>query len=346
MSPAYRLAERAPLQARNTFRVPATADLLVEVRDAAALPELFGNAMLRDGPVLVLGGGSNLLFAADPPGAVLALGGQQIRLLADDGDTAIVRADAGVDWHALVLWTLGRGLAGLENLALIPGTVGAAPIQNIGAYGIEVRERIHVVEAFDRKDRTLRRFDRDACGFAYRDSRFKREPERHVVAAVEFVLSRTPAPRLDYAGVGAELAAMGIARPTASQVAEAVCRIRRRKLPDPAVTGNAGSFFKNPIMPLGQAESLQRAHPALPAFPGGDDASRKLSAAWLIDACGWKGHREGDAGVSDRHALVLVNHGGAGGAQLLDLARRIAASVQERFGVALEPEPRIVGATW
>lgn len=351
MNPAYRLAERAPLQARNTFRVAATAEMLVEVRDAAALPELFGNAMLRDGPVLVLGGGSNLLFAGDPPGAVLALGGQEIRIIEDDGDTAIVRADAGVDWHAFVLWALGHGLSGLENLALIPGTVGAAPIQNIGAYGVEVRERIHVVETFDRRDNTLRRIDRDACGFAYRDSRFKREPERSIVVAVEFALARASAPRLDYAGIGEELAAMGLTttgadRPKASQVAEAVCRIRRRKLPDPAAIGNAGSFFKNPIVPLTQAHSLLRAHPDLPAFPGGGEANRKLSAAWLIEACGWRGHREGDAGVSDRHALVLVNHGTAAGPQLLDLARRIAASVQARFGVTLEPEPRIVGAVW
>ena len=347
----YRLVENARLDARNTFGVPTRAPLLVEVSDAAALPELFGYAMLRDGPVLVLGGGSNLLFAGDPQGAVLALGAQRIRIVEDDGDVAIVRADAGVEWHVLVLWTLGHGLAGLENLALIPGTVGAAPIQNIGAYGIEVREHIHAVEAFERATGTLRRLSAEACAFAYRDSLFKREPERFVVTAVEFALSRTPALRLDYAGLGDELAAMGIDATTAdtvrpSQVAEAVCRIRRRKLPDPAVLGNAGSFFKNPVVPVAQADALKAAHPALPMFRGNDDATRKLSAAWLIDACGWKGHRDGDAGVAATHALVLVNHGHATGAQLLDLARRIAASVQNRFDVALEPEPRIVGAQW
>ena len=349
--PAYRLTEHARLDARNTFAVPARAPLLVEVADAAALPELFGYAMLRDQPLLVLGGGSNLLFAADPPGAVLALTAQRIALLDDDGDSAVVRADAGVEWHALVLWTLGHGLGGLENLALIPGTVGAAPIQNIGAYGVEVRERIEIVEAFERDRGVLHRLDRDACAFAYRDSRFKREPDRFVVTAVEFRLPRMPRLRLDYAGLGDELAMMGIdamspGNVRASQVAEAVCRIRRRKLPDPAVLGNAGSFFKNPIVPLAHAGALQREHPRLPMFPGGDDASRKLSAAWLIDACGWKGHRDGDAGVAASHALVLVNHGHASGAQLLALARRIAASVHERFGVALEPEPRIIGACW
>ncbi|MEO6263831.1 MAG: UDP-N-acetylmuramate dehydrogenase [Luteimonas sp.] len=368
MSSAYRLVENARLDARNTFGVAARAPLLIEVTDPATLPELFGYAMLRDGPVLVLGGGSNLLFAGDPDGAVLALGGQRIAIIADDTREVIARADAGVEWHTLVLWTLGHGLAGLENLALIPGTVGAAPIQNIGAYGVEVSEHIHMVEAFERTSGELRRLDRDACAFAYRDSLFKHEPERYVVTAVEFALSRTPASgtsplKLDYAGLREELAAMQVETPRATQVAEAVCRIRRRKLPDPAVLGNAGSFFKNPIVPAAQAEALQAEHPHLPVFPAApfpagmlhdaaaasgdrDHGMRKLSAAWLIDSCGWKGHRDGDAGVADSHALVLVNHGDATGEQLLALARRIAASVQERFGVALEPEPRIIGATW
>jgi len=342
----YRLVERARLDRRNTFGVAATAPLLVEVPDSNDLPELFAYPMLRDGPVLVLGGGSNLLFAGDPEGAVVSLSGQQIAITADDGERARVRADAGVEWHALVLWTLGHGLAGLENLALIPGTVGAAPIQNIGAYGVEVREHIEAVEAFERATGAVRRLSAEDCAFAYRDSLFKREPERYVVTAVEFSLSREPALRLDYSGIGDELLAMGIRAPRPSQVAEAVCRIRRRKLPDPALVGNAGSFFKNPIVPQGQAQALKDAHPMLPMFGGNDDASRKLSAAWLIDQCGWKGHRDGDAGVAASHALVLVNHGHATGAQLLELARRIAGSVRERFGVTLEPEPRIIGARW
>ena len=342
----YRLVENARLDARNTFGVAARAPMLVEVADAAVLPELFGYAMLRDGPVLVLGGGSNLLFAGDPEGAVLALNAQHIAILEDDGETAIVRADAGVEWHAFVLWTLGHGLAGLENLALIPGTVGAAPIQNIGAYGVEVRESTHAVHAFDRTTHTMTTLTPAQCAFAYRDSVFKHDPDRYVVTAVDFRLSRTARLRTDYAGVGDELAAMGIDAPRASQVAEAVCRIRRRKLPDPAVIGNAGSFFKNPIVARAQAEALQAEHPALPVFRGADDDSRKLSAGWLIDACGWKGHRDGDAGVAPSHALVLVNHGHATGEALLALARRIADSVRARFGIAIEPEPRIVGARW
>ena len=242
-----------------------------------------------------------------------------------------------------MLWTLGRGLCGLENLALIPGTVGAAPIQNIGAYGVEVREHVHVVEAFDRERGDFVRLDADACAFAYRDSLFKHAPDRYIVNAVEFRLPHACTPRLGYAGLAEELQAMGVeGTPRASQVAEAVIRIRRRKLPDPAVLGNAGSFFKNPIVPLAQAEALLAEHPALPVFRGSDADSRKLSAAWLIDQCGWKGHRDGDAGVSPDHALVLVNHGQATGAELLALAQRIQASVFERFGIRLEPEPRII----
>lgn len=347
---AYRIHEHAPLDKRNTFGVAATAPMLIEVKDSSALHELFGYAMLRDGPVLVLGGGSNLLFAGDPQGAVLALTAQRIEIIEDDGDTAVVRADAGVGWHDLVLWTLGHGLCGLENLALIPGTVGAAPIQNIGAYGVEVRDSIHAVEAFDRHASTLTRLGNEACAFAYRDSLFKRDPDHYVVTAVEFALSRTPGLKLDYAGIDEELRAMGIAAPHASQVAEAVMRIRHRKLPDPNVLGNAGSFFKNPMVAAGIAEAMLVEHPSMPVFRGGDAGTRKLSAAWLIDQCGWKGHRDqdgsGDAGIAASHALVLVNHGHASGAQLLDLARRVAASVHARFGVAIEPEPRIIGATW
>jgi UDP-N-acetylmuramate dehydrogenase len=344
MNDACRIVRDAPLIARNTFKVPARAPWLVEANDSATLPELLQRPELRDGVALVLGGGSNLLFAGDADGAVLALTGQRIALIDDHDGAAIVRADAGVEWHGFVLWTLAQGLSGLENLSLIPGTVGAAPIQNIGAYGIEVRDFIHSVEAYEPATGTLHRLGRDSCAFAYRDSLFKHAPDRFIVTAVEFALPRTPTLKLDYAGLGDELLAMGIDTPTPRQVSDAVIAIRRRKLPDPAVLGNAGSFFKNPIVPFAQADELLVQHPALPVFRAGDD--RKLSAAWLIDTCGWKGYRDGDAGVAASHALVLVNHGQATGQQLLDLARRIADSVQLRYGVSLEPEPRVIGARW
>jgi len=346
MSVACRVSRDADLRARNTFGVAARAPVLVEIDDASLLAEAFARYVPAGTSPLVLGGGSNLLFADDPDGVVLSLQAAGMRVVADDGTRAIVRADAGAGWHTFVRWTLDQGLSGLENLALIPGTVGAAPIQNIGAYGVEVQEFVDIVEVFEPTGGSGLRLAREDCAFAYRDSLFKREIDRFIVTAVEFRLPREAAVRVDYAGVREELAATGIDAPTPMQVFEAVCDIRRRKLPDPAVIGNAGSFFKNPIVPVAQAEALAVEHPLLPMFRTGDDGTRKLSAAWLIDACGWKGHRDGDAGVSARHALVLVNHGRATGAQLLALARRIAGSVRERFGVELEPEPRIVGERW
>jgi UDP-N-acetylmuramate dehydrogenase len=346
MSVAIRILREAPLETRNTFGVAASAPLLAEVNDTTALPDLLRHPDFAGHTPLVIGGGSNLLFAGDPDRPLVALTGHGVQVLDDDGERAIVRADAGAPWHGFVMHTLNLGLCGLENLALIPGTVGAAPIQNIGAYGVEVREFVHAVEAYEPVTGQLHRMHAADCAFAYRDSVFKHQPDRYIVTAVEFALPRAASLKLDYAGIGDELHAMGIAKPTARDVAHAVMAIRRRKLPDPAVLGNAGSFFKNPIVPVAQAEALQAQHPAMPVFRGNDADTRKLSAAWFIDACGWKGHRDGDAGVAPSHALVLVNHGNASGAQLLDLARRIADSVHTRFGVPIEPEPRIIGANW
>ncbi len=344
MSPGYRVGERVSLAGRNTFRVAATAELLADVHDPLALPELMSEPWVQMAPVLVLGEGSNVLLAGDVPGLTLCLTRARIAVIDDAPDSALVTADAGVGWNDFVHWTLGRGLCGLENLALIPGPVGAAPIQNIGAYGTEVGEFIESVQAFDRETLRLREFEREDCRFGYRDSAFKRAPEQSILTEVRFRLPKSRAVKTDYAGVGDELAAMGIeGSPTHRKVAEAISRLRARKLPNPAVLGNAGSFFKNPIVEAAAADALKAAHPALPVFPGDSPGTRKLSAGWLIEQAGWKGHREGDAGVAAQHALVLVNHGQATGAQLLALAGRIAGSVQARFGVALEPEPRIVG---
>ncbi len=346
MSPAaWRATPDAPLRERNTFGIAAKARWLLQVDDAAALPDALAQPGWRDAPLLPLGGGSNLLFAGDHDGVALAFGMRKATIL-EDGEVARVRIEAGLPWHDFVLWSLDQGFAGLENLSLIPGNVGASPIQNIGAYGVEVGEFIDVVEAWDRRRGEFVRIARADCAFGYRDSVFKREPDRYVIVAVEFLLPRKHALKTGYFGIAEELAAAGVAEPTARDVSNAIIRIRQSKLPDPKRIGNAGSFFKNPIVPVAQAEALQREHAKIPVFGIGDDGLRKLSAAWLIEACGWKGHREGDAGVSAAHALVLVNHGDATGAQLLALARRIAASVRERFGVEIEPEPRIIGATW
>ncbi len=356
---SIRRTPHAPLRARNTFGIDAYARMLIETDDSNDLPALFAGE-LAGAAALVLGGGSNMLFVEGPEIA-LALDTHGIRTLDTRDDIAIVRVDAGVQWHRLVMWSLDQGLAGLENLALIPGTVGAAPIQNIGAYGVEVGECIRAVDAFERATGAFHRFDAAQCAFAYRDSMFKHAPDRYLITAVEFALPTARSVgmaglKVGYAGILDEimLQKRGVASDTRSSyaardVADAVIRLRQRKLPDPAVVGNAGSFFKNPIVPLAQANALKAEHAALPMFPGGDATTRKLSAAWLIDACGWKGHRggaSGDAGVSDKHALVLVNHGRATGAELLNLAREIAVSVHARFGVAIEPEPRVVGASW
>jgi UDP-N-acetylmuramate dehydrogenase len=337
----YTIVENASLEGRNTFHVPARAALLVDVRKREALGELFGFAALKSQPLLVLGEGSNILFTRDWPGVVLSIGSRGIGIIDSDGDRARVRVEAGENWNDFVHWTLAQGFSGLENLVAIPGTVGAAPIQNIGAYGVEVRDFVYRVEAWDRTEARLASLDNGECAFAYRDSLFKRAPDRHVITAVEFELPRRRELRLDYAGVREELAALGVAEPRPASVAEAITRIRMRKLPSPVVIGNAGSFFKNPLIPLAQAESLRGDHPSIPSWPAGEGVA-KMSAAWLVEACGFKGLREGDAGVSKDHALVLVNHGKATGAQIHALARRIQAEVSARFGIELQPEPLIV----
>lgn len=338
----YTLIENASLAARNTLRVDARAKLLAEIRDAAKLPELLDFPAVRSSRLLVLGEGSNLLFTGDFDGTVLAMATRGVQV-EEGGDSARIAVAAGERWDDFVRWTLGQGYAGLENLILIPGTVGAAPIQNIGAYGCEVAEFVESVEAWDTRERRVMTLDRAACAFGYRDSLFKHEPGRYVVTAVRFVLPRSRPLRTDYAGIDEELARMGVDRPAPFHVAEAVMRLRMRKLPDPAVIGNAGSFFKNPIVDAALADTLQREHPGLPAWPQPHGRS-KLSAAWLIETAGFKGLREGDAGISNRHALVLVNHGHATGPQLWALAQQVMNGVRDRFGVMLEPEPVVIDA--
>jgi UDP-N-acetylmuramate dehydrogenase len=345
MSEGYTLQADASLRALNTFGVDANAGWLLAVSRTEALPAALADPRIRGLPLMCIGSGSNLLLAGDYPGVLLRQAAGQVRMT-DDGATALVRADAAHVWDALVDWSIARGLSGLENLALIPGLAGAAPIQNIGAYGTEIDEFVEAVEAWDRASERFVRLPRDECGFTYRDSRFKHEVDRWIVTAIELRLPRRRELRLDYAGVREELATLDVTDPGPADVAEAVRRIRRRKLPDPAMIGNAGSFFKNPIVPTDVALALIAGNPGLPSYAVGTAERRKLSAAWLIEACGWRGRREGDAGVSSRHALVVVNYGDASGAELLALARRVAGSVYERFGVDLTPEPRIVGASF
>jgi len=344
--PAWTLTENASLKALNTFHVEASAAQLLELHDPSLLPDVLALPQVADAPLLVLGSGSNVLLADNVDGTVLVFANRSIEILEHRADHTVVRAGAGVSWHGLVMWSLQNGLSGLENLALIPGTAGASPIQNIGAYGVQVDEFIQAVEAWDREAAAWVRLDPEACQFGYRDSVFKQAPERYLITAIELRLPLLHALRLGYAGINEEMQAMGVELPVAADVANAVINIRRRKLPDPDVLGNAGSFFKNPVLPLEQVDVLLQHFPDLPVYPADQDTRRKLSAAWMIEACGWKGYRDGDAGVSPDHALVLVNHGTATGEQLLALARQISASVLEKFGVPIEPEPRLIGAQW
>ncbi len=336
----YTLIENAPLATRNTLRVNARARLLAEINDASKLTELLDFPAVRNGKLLVLGEGSNMLFTGHYDGTVLAMATRGVQV-EQDGDVARIAVAAGERWDDFVRWTLGQGYAGLENLILIPGTVGAAPIQNIGAYGTEVAEFIDSVEAWDTQERRVAVLDRAACAFAYRDSVFKHQPGRYIVTAVRFALPRSRALRTDYAGIAEELVRMGVDKPAPFHVAEAVVHLRTKKLPDPAVIGNAGSFFKNPLVDAALGEALKREHPELVSWVG-HDGRWKLSAAWLIETSGFKGQREGDAGISNRHALVLVNHGRATGGELWAFAQKVIEGVRAKFGVTLEPEPVVV----
>ncbi|MEO7050542.1 MAG: UDP-N-acetylmuramate dehydrogenase [Rhodanobacter sp.] len=338
----YTLTEHASLATLNTMRVPARANLLADIRDAAKLPELLDFPAVRRDRLLVLGEGSNVLFTGDFDGTVLLMSTRGVQV-ESDGESARIAVAAGERWDDFVRWTLGQGYAGLENLIMIPGTVGAAPIQNIGAYGCEVAEFVESVEAWDTRERRVVTLEHSRCAFGYRDSLFKHEAGRYVVTAVRFLLPRSRPLRIDYAGIAGELQRMAVDTPAPFHVAEAVVRLRTRKLPDPAVIGNAGSFFKNPVVDLARADALKRDHPDLPAWPQADGRS-KLSAAWMIEAAGFKGLREGDAGISNRHALVLVNHGNATGPQLWALAQKVMLGVRERFGVQLEPEPVVIAS--
>ncbi len=339
-----RQRQHADLTPLNSFGCPATAGSFVQLsRDT---PDAIAQAVrwidgFENG--LILGGGTNLLFATDQIPAVLqvALPGRA-RLPGQNAETPIVvRAAAGESWHEFVLWSLAEGYSGLENLALIPGTVGAAPVQNIGAYGVELASLVHSVEVFDRHSHQPGLLSVNDCGFGYRDSEFKRQPERWLITAVRFSLHQTPKLMLDYGDIRQELASQRITQPTPADVAQAVTNIRRRKLPDPKVLGNAGSFFKNPIVLPEQASQLRKRWPDMPCFEVAPQ-TYKLAAGWLIEQCGLKGFRAGDAGVHESHALVLVNYGRASGQQVLALADQIVRQVRQRFGIELEPEPRII----
>lgn len=323
----------------NTFGIDARAHAYLRVDSPELLRQLANDITLAAMPRLVLGGGSNLLLTRDFPGLVLHMCTQGIEVIGEDDDCVYVKAAAGENWHRFVQWTLRQGLGGLENLSLIPGSVGASPIQNIGAYGVELKDRFHSLTAFDFDTGKTIILDKAACRFAYRDSVFKHALRgRVVVLDVTFALPRQWQPNTQYADVAQELQARSISDPTPVQISEAVIAIRTRKLPDPAVIGNAGSFFKNPVVLAAQRNALLERYPQLVSHAQ-PDGNYKLAAGWLIDQSGWKGRSLGAAGVYEKQALVLVNRGGASGKEVAELAAAIQADVMDRFGVLLEPEP-------
>lgn len=335
------LQESVSLKPFNTFGVDVRARLFAEAQSDDEVRAVLVEAQQRGLPLLPVGGGSNLLLTTDVEALVLRMASRGLRIIEDDGERVLVEAEAGEPWHPFVLWSLDQGFVGLENLSLIPGTVGAAPMQNIGAYGVEIKDVFAGLTALDRQTGELREFELDDCAFAYRDSLFKQQAGRWLILRVRFVLSRNAALRLDYGPVRQRLLAEGIEAPSAADVSRAICAIRSEKLPDPAVLGNAGSFFKNPVVSAELAERIRVEHADMVSYPAAG-GQVKLAAGWLIERAGWKGFREGDAGVHRLQALVLVNYGQASGAQLLALAQRIQTDIQARFGVHLETEPNVL----
>ncbi len=326
------------LRTRNSFGVDQQAARLIEFETPEDLRTLFAAGIPEKWTVLA--GGNNILFTRDYDGVLLTPVARGITLLSDDGDEVRVRADAGVEWDDLVEWAVGRGLWGIENLSLIPGKAGAAPVQNIGAYGCEAKDAIRRVEMYCIETGAMLTLDAAHCGFGYRESVFKHDLKgRVIITAVEIALTHTPRPRLGYGDVEREVEARGGA--TLRNIREAICAIRRAKLPDPAVLGNAGSFFKNPVVGAAAAERLLAEYPDMPHYPA-PEGRVKLAAGWLIDRAGMKGRRKGAVGVHERQALVLVNHGGATGGEVIAFAHEVQERVREKFGIEIDTEVNIL----
>ncbi len=335
------IKESYPLKHLNTFGMDVSARYYARITSRDDLPGIFEEPGFQTRPHLVLGGGSNLLFRGDYDGTVLHMDLRGKKIVAEDPKNIFLEAAAGEPWDEMVAFCVNNGWGGLENLSLIPGQTGSSPIQNIGAYGTELKDHFHSLEAWCKESGRIRTFNRSACRFDYRNSFFKQEgKDKYIILSVTFCLEKNPVIRTDYGGLEKELRNMGCSNPGIADVRAAVCKIRESKLPDPEVTGNAGSFFKNPVVAEHVYHQLKNTHPDIVAYPG--NGGIKLAAGWLIDQAGWKGHRHGDAGVHPKQALVLINHGKATGTDILNLADQIQDSVKEHFGVILEPEVNIV----
>jgi UDP-N-acetylmuramate dehydrogenase len=332
--------ENTSLKNYNTFGIEARARFFAIFSTTEELASLLGQAAR---PPLILGGGSNILLTGDVDGWVLINGIRGIDLVDEDNRYFYVQAGAGENWQSFVEYCLGRDWAGVENLSLIPGSVGAAPMQNIGAYGVELKSVFHELDAWDLQEGKVRMFTLNDCRFGYRDSVFKQEyKDRFIILRVTFRLEREPVFHTEYGAIREELEKMNIRELSIRAISEAVTRIRTAKLPDPAVIGNAGSFFKNLTIPNEQFAALKARFPDIVGNPDPAGGMTKLAAGWLIEKSGWKGYRRGDAGVHPRQALVLVNYGHATGKEIYDLSEDVLQSVREKFGVTLEREVNII----
>ncbi len=335
--------EHVSLKSYNTFGLDVNARYFAEISSLEAYLRLCESGKYAHVPHLFLGGGSNILLTKDVDALVLKMDIKGIEVVQETDEHIYVRAGAGVSWHDFVMYAVQHQWAGIENLALIPGTVGAAPMQNIGAYGVEIKDTFDHLEALNLETRKIERFDRDACAFAYRESFFKHAGKgRYLISSVCFKLDKKAQLHTSYGAIQDILHARGIARPGIQDVANAVIEIRQSKLPDPKEIGNSGSFFKNPTVSAQEAIRLQRENPTIPSYPVIGSTDVKFPAGWFIEQAGWKGFREGDAGVHAKQALVLVNYGHATGRQLLALSEQIKQSVLSKFGVSLETEVNIL----
>jgi UDP-N-acetylmuramate dehydrogenase len=327
------------LQPYNSFHLEARAAEMITVNSVEEIKAVFSEHKIN--VQLVLGGGSNILLTRNVDGLVLKVEIMGIEEIREEDAHVFIKAGAGENWHALVQYTVQHHWGGLENLSLIPGNVGAAPIQNIGAYGSELKDVFYELEAYDRKEHKVFTFGVNDCRFGYRDSIFKSgEKGRYIILNVTFILKKVPLLNTSYGAIREELRKMNIKTPTITDISDAVINIRRSKLPDPAEIGNAGSFFKNPVVNQETFRSLSAVYPNLPVYPH-EDKFVKLAAGWLIEQCGWKGYRKDDAGVHINQALVLVNYGQATGKQIFELSEKIMTSVRHKFGVKLEREVNI-----
>lgn len=332
-----KIKENISLLPYNTFRIDVKAKFFVEVESVDDLKELVESDVFKNNKQFILGGGSNLLLTKDFDGLVIRLGIKGIKVC-EEGDDVYVEAGAAEVWHDFVQFNVNKGYAGLENLSLIPGTVGASPIQNIGAYGVEMKDYFFSLEAFHLTSGTLKKFNKEECKFSYRESVFKNELKgQYIITSVVFKLSKIPNLKLHYGAIEEELKRRKIDFPSIKDVSEVVSEIRVSKLPDPKTIGNSGSFFKNPIITQSQFESIKEKYPDIVNYPS-SDGFVKLAAGWMIEQCGWKGKQIGQVGTWKNQALVIVNHGSASGKEVFDFSQLIINSVFERFGVTLERE--------